>query len=139
MSQETAQQPPKTRRSWIWTLATVWLFVALAYVVWDAFNGDFGAHWLARIYFWATVLFSLAAFVLYGWDKRQARRDGRRIPEKTLHRLALAGGWPGAVLGQQFFRHKTQKFSFRLKAGVILCVHFLVVLYAMRAFLLNWL
>ena len=27
--------------------------------------------------------------------------------------LGLAGGWPGAILGQQCFRHKTQKQPFR--------------------------
>jgi len=55
---------------------------------------------------------SLITFVQYGWDKRQARKQKRRIPEKRLHLLALAGGTPGAFLGQLFFRHKTQKKRF---------------------------
>mgnify|MGYP001545067281 CR=1 FL=1 len=57
---------------------------------------------------------SLVTFVQYGWDKRQARKQKRRIPEKRLHLLALAGGTPGAFLGQMTFRHKTQKIRFRI-------------------------
>ena len=57
---------------------------------------------------------SLVTFVQYGWDKRQAKKQKRRIPEKRLHLLALAGGTPGAFLGQITFRHKTQKKSFRV-------------------------
>ncbi|UOO82529.1 DUF1294 domain-containing protein [Uruburuella testudinis] len=35
-----------------------------------------------------------------------------RIAEKSLHVVALAGGWPGAQLGRLVFRHKTVKASF---------------------------
>jgi uncharacterized membrane protein YsdA (DUF1294 family) len=28
--------------------------------------------------------------------------------------VSLLGGWPGAVVAQQWFRHKTAKFSFRV-------------------------
>lgn len=62
---------------------------------------------------WFGVL-SLAAFVIYGIDKRRAQLERDRIPERTLHLLSLAGGWPGAVLGQKVFRHKTVKKKFRL-------------------------
>ena len=59
-------------------------------------------------------LMSPVAFLAYGWDKRRARREERRISEKTLHLLALFGGWPGALAGQRAFRHKTQKVSFQI-------------------------
>jgi uncharacterized membrane protein YsdA (DUF1294 family) len=77
---------------------------------------------------WSYVLgINLAAAVLYGFDKLQARRSGARVPEAVLHLLALAGGTPGALLGQVLFRHKTRKRSFRrvfllvvvLQAGTI--------------------
>ena len=35
------------------------------------------------------------------------------LPQGRLHLLALAGGWPGALLAQQFLRHKSAKASFR--------------------------
>ena len=40
-------------------------------------------------------------------------RGAWRTPESTLHFLALAGGWPGALLAQQFLRHKSTKVEFR--------------------------
>ncbi len=64
---------------------------------------------------------SLVTFVQYGWDKRQARKQKRRIPEKRLHLLALAGGTLGAFLGQLTFRHKTRKKRFQIVfIGVVL-------------------
>ena len=57
---------------------------------------------------------SVVAFLLYGWDKRQAKNDGWRVPEKRLHVLAFLGGWPGAMFGQNYFRHKTQKSEFKV-------------------------
>jgi uncharacterized membrane protein YsdA (DUF1294 family) len=36
------------------------------------------------------------------------------VPEKTLHMMALAGGWPGAWLAQKMFRHKTSKKEFQV-------------------------
>lgn len=52
-------------------------------------------------------------FVVYALDKSAAARGARRTPESTLHGLALAGGWPGALLAQQFLRHKSTKAEFR--------------------------
>ena len=56
---------------------------------------------------------SVVTFWVYSVDKRAAVRGRRRVPERTLHRLALLGGWPGAAVAQQVLRHKTIKASFR--------------------------
>jgi uncharacterized membrane protein YsdA (DUF1294 family) len=56
---------------------------------------------------------SIVAFVVYGVDKRAAGTGRRRVPETTLHLIAVLGGWPGALIAQQAFRHKTAKRSFR--------------------------
>ncbi|MFP2768883.1 DUF1294 domain-containing protein [Oceanisphaera sp. KMM 10153] len=56
---------------------------------------------------------SLITFGVYWWDKRAAIKGNWRIRERTLHWLALFGGWPGAWLAQLWFRHKFQKLSFR--------------------------
>ncbi|WP_160108534.1 DUF1294 domain-containing protein [Pseudomonas izuensis] len=66
---------------------------------------------------------SVAAFLLYWSDKRKARADHWRTPENVLHALEFAGGWPGALLAQQVFRHKTRKVSFQLVFWLIVLLH----------------
>ena len=56
---------------------------------------------------------STVAFFAYALDKNAAQNGRWRISEGLLHLLSLAGGWPGAILAQQTFRHKTKKASFR--------------------------
>ena len=69
-----------------------------------------GAAWIASA---AAALASAVAFVAYAIDKRAARRRGaRRVPERALHLIALAGGWPGAWLARGLLRHKTRKAGF---------------------------
>lgn len=74
-------------------------------------------------YIGAVIVLSAVSFVLYGWDKRQAKTNGWRVPEKNLHILSLLGGWPGAILGQKYFRHKTQKQSFRTTFWITVVLH----------------
>ncbi|WP_416305131.1 DUF1294 domain-containing protein [Neptunicella sp. SCSIO 80796] len=57
---------------------------------------------------------SAVTYFAYAWDKSSARSDGWRISEKTLHLLALFGGWPGAAIAQQRLRHKSRKTPFRV-------------------------
>jgi uncharacterized membrane protein YsdA (DUF1294 family)/cold shock CspA family protein len=57
---------------------------------------------------------SVLVFFIYWMDKSAARAKNQRTPENTLHLLALLGGWPGAMIAQQLFRHKTTKKSFRV-------------------------
>lgn len=58
-------------------------------------------------------LMSLASFLVYWWDKDAAGAKRWRTEEGTLHLLDLLGGWPGALIAQQLFRHKTVKASFQ--------------------------
>lgn len=57
---------------------------------------------------------SLITLVVYYLDKKAASRNTRRIPETTLHVLSILGGWPGALLAQRVFRHKSGKAGFQL-------------------------
>lgn len=56
---------------------------------------------------------SLLAFLMYLWDKISAENGKWRTPENRLHLIALIGGWPGALIAQRKYRHKTRKASFR--------------------------
>jgi uncharacterized membrane protein YsdA (DUF1294 family) len=66
---------------------------------------------------------STVCFAAYASDKAAARARAQRTPERTLLLLGLAGGWPGAVLAQQWLRHKSVKTSFRAKFWVTVCMN----------------
>lgn len=66
--------------------------------------------WVLGLYLMATSW----TLITYRLDKMAAKRSHRRTPEKTLHLLALIGGWPGAIIGQKLFRHKSKKLSFQV-------------------------
>jgi uncharacterized membrane protein YsdA (DUF1294 family)/cold shock CspA family protein len=66
---------------------------------------------------------SLLTFALYWDDKRNARRGTWRTSEAMLHFFELMGGWPGALLAQQKFRHKTRKVSFQVVFWTIVLAH----------------
>jgi uncharacterized membrane protein YsdA (DUF1294 family) len=59
-------------------------------------------------------LASMACFVMYGLDKAAAGKGRRRTAERTLLLVGLAGGWPGAVVARQVFRHKSSKAAYQL-------------------------
>jgi uncharacterized membrane protein YsdA (DUF1294 family) len=64
---------------------------------------------------------SSLTFVLYGYDKMQARNLEWRVQEAKLHVLALGGGWPGALVGMHYFQHKTRKTAFQVPFwGIVL-------------------
>jgi len=65
--------------------------------------------------------------LLYGYDKRQAIGGGARIPEVVLHFVALLGGSPAALIGQELFHHKTRKLAFRLVLVAIFLLQAAVV------------
>jgi len=66
----------------------------------------------------------LITFLIYGYDKLQARRGGRRVSERTLLLLALAGGALGGWAGMLIWRHKTRHAIFWIAqiAGTIVIV-----------------
>jgi uncharacterized membrane protein YsdA (DUF1294 family) len=77
----------------------------------------------------AYLALSAVCFASYALDKSAARRGERRTPESTLLVLGLLGGWPGAVLAQQWLRHKTVKQPFRRKFWLSVAANLLVFLW----------
>jgi len=78
-----------------------------------------GVIWVLLLYMAA----SLISFGQYWHDKGRALSGGRRTPESSLHLVELLGGWPGALLAQQVFRHKTRKPSYQLLFWLIVTAH----------------
>lgn len=75
--------------------------------------------WVPTVY----ALASLAAFAAYAADKAQAGAGRRRVSERTLHLLGAVGGWPGALVAQRYFRHKTRKPRFQVIFWLIVLAH----------------
>ena len=71
-------------------------------------------------------LINAITFAVYGTDKRRARKDRWRVPERTLFLLAVLGGSLGALLGMHVFHHKTKHWYFRLFIPLILLLQIAV-------------
>jgi len=56
---------------------------------------------------------SVLSIFLYAADKSAARNNRWRTPENTMHIVALLGGWPGALVSHDVFRHKSKKEAFQ--------------------------
>ena len=72
------------------------------------------------------------SFCVYGYDKWMAKKDKRRIPEKTLLLLAVIGGAIGALAGMYFFRHKTRHWYFVYGMPVILVLQIALIVFVLN-------
>lgn len=78
---------------------------------------------IGRILLIYVALINLAAFLMYGLDKRRAIKDKWRIPERVLLLSALIGGSVGAFAGMQVFHHKTKHWKFIIGVPACLLLH----------------
>ena len=78
------------------------------------------------------IIANLAGFLLMGIDKRKARKNKWRIPEKTLFVTALLGGSIGSILGMRVFRHKTKHTAFVIGMPCILLLQILLAWLILR-------
>lgn len=60
------------------------------------------------------LVWNVAVFFIYAWDKYLAKTGGRRVRESTLIGLAFAFGSVGAMTAMRLVRHKTQKLAFTM-------------------------
>ncbi|AQQ66426.1 hypothetical protein Mag101_01255 [Microbulbifer agarilyticus] len=86
-------------------------FIATAFLGGLIFAISINRYPLEMLYLIGTL--SIFTMLVYGWDKLAALTARRRTSENTLHLLSFIGGWPGALLGQALFNHKTSKQPFR--------------------------
>ena len=81
----------------------------------------------------AYVVLSALSWLMYWWDKDAAGQGARRTPESTLHFVDLLGGWQGALIAQQQFRHKTVKASFQAVFWLTVLVNLIVAMWVVRS------
>ena len=118
---DNARMPPAARRPRLPFPPIVGGFLILGALLTAA------TAWLlvARLQFGALVAYAaginLTTLGAYLYDKSVAGGAAGfwRVPEAVLHVLALAGGSPAALMGQQVLRHKTQKRAFQVWFWVI--------------------
>ena len=82
-----------------------------------------------KITLWVYLAASTFTFFLYLKDKSSARKGKWRTPEQTLHVYSFFCGWPGALLAQQWLRHKSQKRSFRTVFWITVILNLAVLIW----------
>lgn len=78
---------------------------------------------LEKIVLLYVLFINVAAFVMFGVDKKRAIRDQWRIPEKTLLLVSFFGGSFGAFAGMKKFHHKTKHWQFMLGVPACMLLH----------------
>lgn len=75
------------------------------------------------------VAVNLIEYFLMAYDKQCAIDKRRRIPEKVLFEVALAGGALGGILAMRTCRHKTRHIQFKYGLPIILVLQVLAWLW----------
>jgi len=112
------------------------IFALIMLIIWLVFLMiGYGFYALSP---WVIGLFigiNLLSFIITWYDKRIATQNQtspqtqrNRISEKTLYIYALIGGWPAAIVAQQYFRHKTQKNAFKYRFWLSIVINIVLTL-----------
>ena len=80
-----------------------------------------GSKW-GILWLWLLVI-NVLALLAYGLDKLLARKQTRRVPERTLLLIAAIGGSLGSLLGMLVAHHKTRKAKFYILVPLLLVLH----------------
>ena len=78
------------------------------------------------------IAMGILTYYIYSEDKDSAINNERRTSEKHLLKLSLFGGWIGALIAQQKFRHKTKKTSFQMSFWITVFFNILLLSSAFR-------
>ncbi|MFN3581247.1 MAG: DUF1294 domain-containing protein [Pseudomonas sp.] len=104
----------------LWLKLVIWVLLC-ALPLTGSLQLYLGSGWVVPL--GAYCLVSLVSFFMYRSDKRRAQESQQRTPENLLHLSELLGGWPGALIAQQWFRHKTRKASYQTLFWLIIAAH----------------
>jgi len=81
------------------------------------------------------LIMGIVGFISMGSDKRKAKKDKQRTPEKTLLLIAALGGSFGSFLGMNVFRHKTKHIKFTVCVPLFLIIHIFIFAFLVWRFL----
>jgi len=109
------------------------IFALIMLVIWLVFLlVGYGFYALSPWVIGIFIGINLLSFIITWYDKRIAAQNQtspdtqrNRISEKTLYIYALIGGWPAAIIAQQYFRHKTQKNAFKYRFWLCIAINML--------------
>ena len=73
------------------------------------------------------LIINLVGFFSMLIDKRRAKKNEWRIPEKTLFLFAILGGSIGSNIGMRLFRHKTKHWYFVYGMPAILIIQIVII------------
>lgn len=83
-------------------------------------------------YFTILLIWNIIVILVYGVDKMQAKRGGRRISERTLLLCSFLLGGYGAMFGMILFNHKISKIKFRIFVPIAVVVGMTVIYWAVK-------
>ena len=75
------------------------------------------------------VFINIITCIVFGVDKRKAKKGKWRVPEAALILLSVIGGSIGALIGMHLFHHKTRKAKFKVGVPVILILQIILVIF----------
>ncbi len=82
-----------------------------------------------KIFFIFLVVMNISTFIVYFFDKMQAKNNRERVSEVRLILMALFGGSIGAFISMKIFNHKTRKWYFSYGVPLMALAHFALVIY----------
>lgn len=77
------------------------------------------------------VIINAVGFLIMLADKRRAKKNLWRIPERAMMSTAVSGGSLGILLGMYTVRHKTKHLKFTIGVPVILAVQILIAVFTL--------
>ena len=79
------------------------------------------------------LVINLFSFLMFGYDKFKAKRNGWRIPERRFLYLGMLGGAAGVYVGMRVFRHKTRHTSFVYGIPILMALNLVLFYYLLRS------
>ena len=105
----------------------IFILMFLAFLLYSFIHGKLP---LSIIIFYG--LIGVITYFAYSSDKSKAITEEYRTSEKSLHILSLIGGWMGAIIAQQRFRHKNKKSSFQILFWITVFFNISILIYEFK-------